>query len=135
MFQGTFRWFEPAALLKLPQTGAFSAEILLDFAKQDVIFKFDNFNSLTYLTTGSAPGFTAKKGFQQGFGPNARYQITGTYLELPSTNCIPCVVTLDAKFLNDNDLPAGKGEFFVLISGSGINSQTPVFVGTPQILP
>ena len=73
--------------------------------------------------------------FQQSLGPNARYQITGAYLELPSTNCLPCVVTLDAKFFNENNIPAGRGEFMVFISGSGINASTPVFIGKPEIFP
>ena len=135
IFQGTFRWHQPGVLLELPHTGVFDGELVLDFARQDVTFNFWNFNSLTFLTTAAAPGFSVTKGFHQSQGPNARYQLSGTYLELPSTNCIPCIVTVDAKFLTENNVPAGRGEFVVFISGSGINAKTPLSIGNPEINP
>ncbi|MCP3986342.1 MAG: FecR domain-containing protein [bacterium] len=133
LFQGRYIWEKRGALLQPPNLGVFDADVVLDFGQRNVSFKFYNFTSTTFLTIASAPGFMTVKPWGNGAGGDAKFVLGGSYFEISSA-CMPCTVTLDAAFLNKNNLPAAEGKFLVTIDDGGTVAVTPAFQGPPTLV-
>ena len=133
IFQGKYVWQDRGVLLKPPGFGAFDTDVVLDFARQNVSFKFSNFSSTTFLTNGVSPGFVTVAPWNSGAGGNAKFVLVGSYFEASSA-CTPCAVALNARFLNKSNLPAREGVFFVVIDDGGTVAKTPIYQGPPTLI-
>ncbi len=131
-FQGSLHWEIKGALLNTPPTGIFDAEVIVDFAKRDVGFKFEKFNSLTFVTSGMGAPLAVARPFASGSNGNADFVLTGQYIE-PS-GCVPCNVTLNSRFSNRNNQPAREGDFFIVISNGGTVATSGPFKGPPTLI-
>ncbi len=132
VFQGKYVWKETGALLKPPNLGVFDADVVLDFGRRDISFKFHNFSSTTFMTGGASPGFVTLVPWGNGAGGDAKFILSGSYFEV-SSNC-PCNVILTADFLNKNNLPAQEGIFVVKIDDGGTFATTPPYQGPPTLI-
>ena len=134
LFQGTFRWEQTGAQLNAPDNGFFDAKVVLDFAQQDLVFRFENFSSTTFLTTGSGNPVVEVRPFSSGKAGEARFLVSGSYSELPSTLCLPCTVRLDATFRNRNGKVARDGRFLIVITDGAKTATAGPLQGPPTLI-
>ncbi len=132
LFQGSFVWEVLGAPINPPHPGTFDAKVEVDFGAKSIGFDFGNLASATYLTVGAGAPFQRTKPFAASEGPLADFVLSGLYVE-PSA-CIPCTVTLNARFSNEGGKPAGKGDFFVVITDGSTVSLAGPFVGPPTLI-
>ncbi len=134
LFQGTLHWKRAGAQLNAPDSGFFDTEVVLDFARQDVVFRFENFSSTTFFTTGTGNPVVEVRPFSSGKAGEARFLVNGSYSEFPSTLCLPCTVRLDATFRNRNGKPARDGRFLIVITNGSQTATSGPTQGPPTVI-